>query len=161
MIKSGSLLLVSFALLTGCNSSINETPPEEPDQTIQYDSALAEQLGADKHGMRQYVIAYLIKGPNRDQDSTTAANIQRAHLDNIEKMANEGKLVLAGPFMDDGEIMGIYIFAVETIEEAKELTECDPAIRAGRLIMELHPWYGSAALMKVNELHKKVSKEDI
>lgn len=68
---------------------------------------------------------------------------------------------MAGPFMDDGDIRGIYIFNVKTIEEAQALTETDPAIKAGRLIMELHPWYGSAALMQINQLHKKIAKEQI
>ena len=53
---------------------------------------------------------------------------------------------------------GIYIFNVETIEEAKKLTETDPAIKAGSLIMELHEWYGSAGLMAVPEIHEKVQK---
>jgi hypothetical protein len=63
--------------------------------------------------------------------------------------------------MDDGEMRGIYIFNVTTIEEAKKLTETDPAIQAGRLEMELHPWYGSAALMEVNNLHNRLQKKDI
>lgn len=78
---------------------------------------------------------------------------------NINRMAEEGKLVTAGPFMDDGELRGIYIFNVATVEEAKALTETDPAVQAGRLVMELHPWYGSAALMEMNNLHKKLAKK--
>jgi uncharacterized protein YciI len=111
--------------------------------------------------MKKYVMAFLKRGPNRFHNSATAAQIQRAHLDNITKMAEEGKLVLAGPFSDDGDIRGIYLFNVETIEEAEELTNTDPAVQAGRLIMELHPWYGSASLQQINDLHKKVSKEEI
>ena len=52
-------------------------------------------------------------------------------------------------------------YSIKSIEEAKALTETDPAIQAGSLVMELHPWYGSAALMKVNELHTRVSKTPI
>ena len=48
-----------------------------------------------------------------------------------------------------------------TFQEARALTETDPAIRAGSLVMELHPWYGSAALREVNELHKQISAESI
>lgn len=126
-----------------------------------YDAELAAKLGADEYGMKSYVIAFLKSGPNRNQDSLQAAVIQRAHLDNINRMAEEGKLVVAGPFLDDGEVRGIYIFNVATVEEAKALTNTDPAIQSGRLIMELHPWYGSAALMEVNQLHKKLSKTPI
>lgn len=75
-----------------------------------YDSALATRLGADQYGMHQYVMAFLKAGPNRSQDSFTAANLQKAHLQNITRMAEAGKLVVAGPFLDGGEIKGIYIF---------------------------------------------------
>lgn len=126
-----------------------------------FDSALAAATGADEYGMKQYVIAYLKRGPNRDQDSVTAAELQKKHLENIVRMADEGTLVVAGPFMDDTDVRGIYIFNVATIEEAKALTETDPAIQAGRLEMELHPWYGSAALMFVNNLHHRLEKTSV
>ena len=111
--------------------------------------------------MRRYVMAFLKAGPNRDQDAAEAERLQRAHLDNIRRLADAGKLALAGPFLDDGELRGIYVFNVSTIEEALKLTASDPAIQAGRLVMELHPWYGSAALMQVNEVHKKLAKKTI
>jgi uncharacterized protein len=123
----------------------------------QYDSVLAHRLGADKIGMKVYVMAFLKKGPNRTQDSTEAVRLQEAHMANIQRMAAEGSLVLAGPFMDDGELRGIYVFNVSTVEEARKLTETDPAVTAGRLAMELHPWYGSAALMEVNRIHSAIS----
>ena len=153
-------LLFAAILLFACSE---KSSFEESSQSVVsgYDSLLAKQVGADTYGMRQYVMAFLKEGPNRDQDSTEAAQLQRAHLDNITRLAEEGKLVLAGPFFDNFEIKGIYIFAVESVEEATELTNSDPAIQAGRLVMELHPWYGSAALMLLNENHMKVAKEGI
>ncbi len=122
------------------------------------DSLLAKKLGADERGMRKYFLAFLKRGPNRNQDSTTAAQLQQAHMDNIQKLAKEGKLILAGPFLDDQDLRGIYIFAVETMEEAQALTQSDPAIQAGRLVMDIRPWYGSAALMQVNEVHNRITK---
>lgn len=124
----------------------------------EYDPKLAAALGADDYGMRRYVMALLKAGPKRDQDEKTAMELQRAHLDNIRRLADEGVLVLAGPFLDRGELRGIYVFDVATVEEARELTESDPAVQAGRLAMELHPWYGSAALKKANEIHTRISK---
>jgi uncharacterized protein len=108
--------------------------------------------------MHQYVMAFLKRGPNRTLDSIKSMELQRAHLDNIHRLSEEGKLVLAGPFLDTGDLRGIYIFDVKTVEEAENLTHTDPAIPAGSLIMELKPWYGSAALMKVGEIHDKISK---
>ena len=129
------------------------------DPAAGYDSTLALQAGADRIGMKPYVMAFLQRGPNRGQDSLTAANLQKGHMDNINRLAEEGKLVVAGPFLDNGELRGIYIFNVETVEEARRLTESDPAVQAGRLTMELHPWYGSAALLFVNGLHNRVSRQ--
>jgi len=125
-----------------------------------YNDTLAQKLGADNYGMKQYVFAYLKKGPNKSLTKEEAIELQKAHLENIGKMAAAGKLVLAGPFLDEGDVRGIYIFNVATIEEAKALTETDPAIKVGSLVMELHPWYGSAALMMVNEIHGQVAKSN-
>ena len=132
----------------------------QTEKTMAKDTALAAAIGADDYGMKQYVMAFLKKGPNRDRTPEEAAKLQKAHMDNIGRLATEGKLVLAGPFMDDGDIRGIYIFNVTTIEEAKKLTETDPAIQAGSLVMDLHPWYGSAALMKVNEIHSTLPTKE-
>ena len=126
-----------------------------------YDSTLAAELGADEYGMRQYVMALLKAGPNRNQSEEEAQRIQRAHLDNIKRLADEGMLALAGPFLDDGDLRGVFVFNVKTIEEAQQLVESDPAIKAGRLVMELHPWYCSAALMQVNATHKRIKKKSI
>jgi uncharacterized protein YciI len=164
------ILFFASILLFSCKTGSKDEAGIEADslqagtelkEISEYDAKLANKYGADDYGMKKYVMAYLKRGPNRDQDSATRAQLQRAHLDNIGKMAEEGKLVLAGPFLDDGDIRGIYIFNVETVEEAEALTNTDPAIQAGSLVMELHPWYGSAAIMEINNLHKKISKEGI
>ncbi len=126
--------------------------------TSNFDASLAKEMGADDYGMRKYVMAFLKKGPNRTADKEKAAELQKAHMENIGRLAKEGKLAIAGPFLDDGELRGIYIFNVETVAEAKKLTESDPAIKSGSLVMELHPWYGSAALGLVNKYHDQISK---
>jgi uncharacterized protein YciI len=126
-----------------------------------YDAALAKKLGADKYGMKKYVMAFLKQGPNRLQDSAARTQLQMAHLKNIMRLADEGKLVVAGPFMDDQPIRGIFIFNVETLDEAKKLTETDLAVKAGSLVMELHPFYCSAALMEVNNIHNKLQSKSI
>jgi uncharacterized protein YciI len=123
-----------------------------------YDAALAARLKADDIGMRTYVMALLKAGPNRDRPAEEAQRLQAAHRANIDRLAAQGKLILAGPFADDGVLRGIYVFDVPTVAEAEALTNTDPAIQAGQLVMELHPWYGSAALMMVNEVHGKIQK---
>ncbi|GAB3935631.1 YciI family protein [Mucilaginibacter myungsuensis] len=151
--------LLTLALLAvAFNSYAQKT---EPKSNPQYDAALAKKLGADEYGMRKYVIAFLKTGPTKIDDKAKMAEIQKAHLKNITKLADEGKLVVAGPFMDPGEVEGIFIFDVPTIAEAKTLTETDPAIKAGVLIMELRPFYCSAALMEVAKTHKKLEKKSV
>jgi uncharacterized protein YciI len=93
-----------------------------------------------QYEMRTYYMVFLMRGPNRNQDSVTAKRIQEGHLANIDRLAKEGKLAIAGPFLDDGNIRGIFILTVDSMEEAKKLCETDPAIQAGRLKYEIHPW---------------------
>lgn len=153
-----SVILVVL-LSIACTKQIKEINNDNSEPV--FDSLKAAQYGADEYGMKKYVMAYLKRGPNRDQDSASAVELQKAHLQNITRMAKEGKLVVAGPFLDDQDVRGIYIFDVETIEEAKTLTETDPAIKAGSLVMELRPWYGSAALKEVTKIAKTLTKKSI
>ncbi len=126
----------------------------------QYDEALAQKVGADEYGMKKYVMAFLLSGDRvSEYTPEQRSEIQGAHMTNITKMAEMGKLVVAGPFFGKDDLRGIYIFDVQTIEEAKALTETDPAIKAGVLKMDLKEWYGSAALVLLNELYPKVTKK--
>ena len=157
----GGLIAATMACSCEQQPADSEKSAEPETLNTSYDAKLAEKLGADDYGMKRYVMAFLKKGPNRDQDSLEGIRLQRAHLDNIKRLAAAHKLIVAGPFMDDSEVRGIYIFNVETIEEAEALTQTDPAIQAGRLVMELHEWYGSAALMECAGIHKKIAKSEI
>jgi len=154
-------IFLIIALLFGCTKQVKEMNEQISDAEITFDSLKARQYGADQYGMKKYVMAYLKRGPNRNRDSAEASQLQMAHLKNITRMAEEGTLVLAGPFLDNDDVRGIYIFDVETVEEARILTETDPAIKAGSLIMELRPWYGSAALKEITEIHKTLEKVSV
>ncbi|MEP7267362.1 MAG: YciI family protein [Saprospiraceae bacterium] len=151
------LIIIVFI---SCRSSVKDPSAVESSKSenITFDSLQAKSWGADEYGMKTYVLVFLKRGPNRSQDSTTRTELQAAHLANITRLANEGKLVLAGPMMTDEEIRGIYIFDVRTVKEAETLTETDPAVKAGTLIMEMHPWYGSASLKEIPKLHKRGAK---
>lgn len=94
----------------------------------------------DMSQMKTYYMALLKKGPYQPTDTAEVNSIQRGHMAHIRKMAADGKLVMAGPFLDNGELRGIFIFDVASMEEAQALTAADPAVKAGKLIMELHPW---------------------
>ncbi len=90
--------------------------------------------------LKQYYFVLLTKGPNRSQDSITAAKIQNGHLANINKLHSEGKIDIAGPFADECDWRGIFIFNVSTQEEVEQLLKEDPAISSGRLNFTIHPW---------------------
>ena len=83
---------------------------------------------------------FLVTGSNRGQDAETAKQLQADHLAYMEGQANEGKLVLAGPFTTDGTRRGIVVYRVADEAEARRRGEGDPMIKAGRLALELHPW---------------------
>ncbi|HWB25850.1 MAG TPA: YciI family protein [Chitinophagaceae bacterium] len=94
--------------------------------------------------IRKYYFVMLLKGPNRNQDSVTAAKIQEGHLANINRLYHEGKLKVAGPSGDDSGWLGIFIFDCNSQEELETLLKTDPAIAAGRIRYDIHPWYTAA-----------------
>jgi uncharacterized protein YciI len=86
-------------------------------------------------------LAFLVRGDKWTAEKTPETEaIQKAHLNNINRLAEMKKLVVAGPFGDDGTLRGIFVFRVNTIEEARELAATDPAVKAGRLALQIHPW---------------------
>lgn len=91
--------------------------------------------------MSTLYLAFLKKGPNRTEKETPEVQeLQKAHIANIERLAKLGKIVAAGPFGDDGNLRGIFVFRVESLLEAQDLCATDPMIKVGRLAAELHPW---------------------
>ena len=64
------------------------------------------------------------------------------HLRHLFSLRAEGKLVINGPMMNDSELRGIGIFDINNREEVKKLLDANPAVKAGRLRYEIHPWFG-------------------
>jgi len=128
----------------------------------EYDPALAKSLGADEYGMRWYVMAILKTGSNNLKDSVRRAALFADHFKNIGRLAEMGKLVVAGPFgKNDKSYRGIFILNVSTLEEAVELLQSDPTIREKVLKADLFKWYGSAALPEYLQWQKKIQKTRI
>jgi uncharacterized protein len=91
-------------------------------------------------GMKQYWFVMLKKGPSRDHAPDEAKSIQAGHMANIQAYAERGQLQIAGPFMDDGDWRGIFILDVPDRGAAEAICNDDPAVKAGRLVCEIHPW---------------------
>ena len=66
---------------------------------------------------------------------------------------------MAGPFEDKGDWRGMFVFAVETQEEAERLVATDPVIQNGEMVAEYHRLYASAALMSVRGIHEKIAPQ--
>ena len=103
-------------------------------------SYLSAQNKNKGDALKPYFFVLLKKGPHRDQDSATAAKIQQGHMENINKLAALGKLNVAGPFLDEGDMRGIFIFDSGNEQEVRGYVDNDPAVKAGRLTYEIHPW---------------------
>lgn len=93
--------------------------------------------------MQQYFIAFLKRGPNRSQSKKEADSLQSLHLAHLGKMYEEGHADISGPFGDNGDIRGITIYNTPTQEIADSLANTDPMVKAGRLIIEIHPWWAA------------------
>jgi uncharacterized protein YciI len=146
-----------FALILGA-ALVGTSPLPVAAADSHYDAALAAKVGADERGMRQYVLVVLKTGPRQMPAGEERQKMFAGHFANIERLANEGKLVLAGPFDGADGWRGMFVFAVKDVEEARQLTATDPVIVNGEMVAEYHKYYGSAALMLVNEWHHKLEK---
>lgn len=91
--------------------------------------------------MKEYYVCFLKKGFNRNHTKEDAAKIQTEHLSHINKMYGLGLISLVGPYGGDGEIRGMTVFNTPNIEEAIWWANQDPAVKAGRLVVEVHPWW--------------------
>ena len=126
---------------------------------VKYDKVLADSLGADQYGMKQYVLVILKTGLVQITDKKITDSLFGGHMQNMNRLVNDGKLIVAGPLRkNDKNYRGIFILNVKTIEEAQVLLQTDPAVKSGLLDTELYGWYGSAALPMYLPASEKVSK---
>jgi uncharacterized protein YciI len=157
--KPKSLLLA--LTLAICSAAHAEGDKKGP--VLAYDAALATRLGADEYGMRHYVLVILKTGPNKVAKGPERDALFKGHMANIQRLADEGQLAVAGPFENEsdgkGDWRGLFIFAVADIEAAKALVATDPTIVQGVMVAEYHELYCSAALMLVNDGHHHVAKQ--
>lgn len=128
-----ALCIILFAACDNVSIDTSVTTATEEEKTIK----------DGDYEMKQYYFVMLTKGEKRTEnpDTTYINDLQRRHLANIDSLYNEGKILVAGPFGDDGEWRGIFIFDCPTQEEVETLLDTDPMISAGWLGYEVHPWW--------------------
>jgi uncharacterized protein len=146
-------LLVFFFATLSVFLQAQETNPN-------YDQKLAEEMGADDYGMKNYTLVILKTGPNKTMDQASVSKTFAGHMNNINHLVAEGKLIVAGPMgKNEDNIRGIFILDVTDYEEAETLVATDPAVKAGLLEAVLYPWYGSAALPSYLDAADKIWKK--
>jgi uncharacterized protein len=122
-----AIAIIAFTAFTRKTSTVTSLKPVN-DTTPVYE-------------MKQYWVVLLYRGATRNQDSTTAARIQQAHMNNIDRLAGEGKIIMAGPMGDRGDLRGIFIMDGKDSTEIASHIKVDSAIVTGRLRFEIHPWW--------------------
>lgn len=147
---STAMVIVSAMILS---------PARAEEAAPAYDPALAAAVGADDYGMRRYVLVILKTSPTPVPPGPARDEMFKGHFANMKRLADAGKLALAGPLDGVDGWRGLFIMAVSDLEEAKALVATDPVVAQGEMIPEFHKYYGSAALMLVNDGHAKVSKK--
>ena len=104
----------------------------------------------DLDKMQTYYLVLLYRAENPPQLSPEkSAEIQKAHLANIQRLADEGRMALAGPFVEEGDLRGLFLLQAANKDEAKQLCDSDPAIQAGRLRADIHTWFGPKGIKTV------------
>jgi len=103
----------------------------------------AEHISNDTPRMKQYWLVMLLKGNNRTHDKETAQRIQAKHIENIDRLAAEGKIVMAGPmgYTYDADLRGLFIMDAKDSATAASYVKTDSAVITGRLRFEVHPWW--------------------
>ena len=128
-------------------------------QNAIFNKSKADSLGADEYGMKMYSLVILKTGHEVIIDEKVKDSLFKGHMDNINRMATEGKLIIAGPFgKNDKNYRGIFILNATSSSEAETLIKTDPAIAAGMFDVEIFGWYGPAALPEYLKVQSTIEK---
>jgi uncharacterized protein YciI len=153
-----ALALAALAMMAMMALPGRAETPAPVSAPVAYDAELAKSLGGNENGMRRYVFVVLRTGSNKVPAGQERTEMFAGHMANIQRLANERKLAYAGPLDGVDGARGIFIFAVDSIDEAKALVATDPVIIKGEMVAEYHSHFGSAGLMMVNQVHNKIMK---
>lgn len=151
-------IYLSLSLLMATLSFAQEKKAAKP----KFNQELATSLGADQYGMKAYTIVMLTTGSAKIEDKAKVGELMKGHMTNIGKLADEGKIIVAGPFLEKNKetYRGMFIFNTKSKEEAEQWVKTDPAVQAGVFGYEIFPWYGSAALPLYLKHHEEITKEN-
>jgi uncharacterized protein len=163
------ILTITLLVITNLTFGQSNSEKDSLISNQNYDKTLAKKSGADEYGMKSYFLVILKTGTNTSTDKELIALSFRGHMNNINRLVKEGKLVVAGPLAkNENNYRGIFILNnLKSLEEAEELLQSDLAIKNRLLDYEIFTWYGSAALpeyschfqTKFGNLNLKISRQ--
>jgi uncharacterized protein len=110
-------------------------------------AAAADPPGAPEGApseMESYQLVLLVRAPTwKKLAEDEAKALQAAHIAHLVKMGEAGKAVVCGPFdeQQDPTLRGACIYAVKSVEEARDLAAQDPIVKAGQLRVEVMRWW--------------------
>jgi len=94
--------------------------------------------------MKRYWFVLYTTGPDSTVlDSTTSADLLKAHLEHQDQQGKRGLIVMGGPFGDRSDWRGLLLYDCETKEEVEGYLRQDPFVERGKLMYEIHPWFGA------------------
>lgn len=163
MKRLGIWLLIAVFFQSCLNSKKRNVGNEPSETSTKFNSKLADSLGADSYGMKNYSLVILKTGPKDSiiTDQKQRAELFKGHFANMEAMQKTGKLVVAGPFGNNHlNYRGIFILNEKDQDIVKALLQQDPTIKNGIFEYEILPWYGSAALPMYLQFHEEIAKEN-
>lgn len=132
-------MIISIAcILLSCNNKKESMDtPEQANEKYDLNKDTTVYAGQ----MKRFWLVLLNKGPHRDQDSASRVKIQAAHIANIERLAKEGKIIMAGPIGVEDDLQGIFLMNCADSSEVESFVKTDTAVITGRLIMKYYPWW--------------------
>jgi uncharacterized protein YciI len=90
----------------------------------------------------EHTLVLLVRPPDAPELSEEEADaLQDAHLAFRAELRDQGYLVAGGPLVDqdDERLRGVSVMSVDPAT-ARELCSADPAVRAGRLAVQVMTW---------------------
>lgn len=95
----------------------------------------------DPYSSRIAKIGLLYRADRAPQyPSEKLEQIEAEHQAHLKRMEELGGLVISGVVEKGNDLHGVLIFRARTADRIEELAAQDPAIKAGRLRLELHDW---------------------
>ncbi|PWT81211.1 MAG: hypothetical protein C5B44_04165, partial [Acidobacteria bacterium] len=97
----------------------------------------------------QFQMALLKRAPQDQSRQNEDTNALRAkHFAYVQSLFESGKVVIAGPLAEEGDLRGVAIYRTKSAEEARSWAENDPMVQAGHLVVETHPWWSEDVMKK-------------